>query len=49
MAGQLAEALRDMRPDRRGDMAELLTDLVNRLSVSQPQQTSTDLIDEGNA
>jgi DNA-binding MarR family transcriptional regulator len=49
MAGQLAEALRDMRPDRRSDMAELLTDLVNRLSVSQPQHTSTDLNDEGNA
>jgi hypothetical protein len=38
MAGQLAEALRDMRPERRADMAQLLTELVARLSVSQPQQ-----------
>jgi DNA-binding MarR family transcriptional regulator len=38
MAGQLAEALRDMRPERRSDMAQLLTELVTRLSVSQPQQ-----------
>lgn len=36
MAGQLAEALRDMRPSRRSDMADLLTELVTRLSVRQP-------------
>jgi DNA-binding MarR family transcriptional regulator len=36
MAGQLTEALRDMRPQRRGELAELLTELVSRLSVQQP-------------
>lgn len=41
MAGQLAEALRDMRPQRRADMAELLAELVARLSVTQPKPTST--------
>ncbi len=33
MAGQLAEALRDLQPQRRRDMAEALTELVARLSV----------------
>ena len=40
MAGQLAEALRDMRPQRRADMAELLAELVARLSVTQPKPSS---------
>ncbi len=35
MAVQLTEALRDMRPQRRADMADLLTELVARLSVQQ--------------
>jgi DNA-binding MarR family transcriptional regulator len=37
MAGQLAEALRDMKSGRRSDLAELLSELVARLSVQQPQ------------
>ena len=35
MASQLTEALRDMRPDRQSELAELLSELVSRLSVSQ--------------
>jgi DNA-binding MarR family transcriptional regulator len=35
MAGQLAEALRDMPPQRRTELAELLAELVSRLSVQQ--------------
>jgi DNA-binding MarR family transcriptional regulator len=35
MAGQLTEALRDMRPQRRAELAELLAELVSRLSVQQ--------------
>ena len=37
MTGQLAEALRDMKSTRRADLAELLDELVARLSVAQPQ------------
>ncbi|MCW2547883.1 MAG: transcriptional regulator, MarR family [Mycobacterium sp.] len=35
MTGQLAEALRDMPPQRRTELAELLAELVSRLSVQQ--------------
>jgi DNA-binding MarR family transcriptional regulator len=35
MASQLTEALRDMRPDRQSELAELLSELVSRLSVRQ--------------
>jgi DNA-binding MarR family transcriptional regulator len=35
MATQLTEALRDMRPDRQSELAELLGELVSRLSVAQ--------------
>jgi DNA-binding MarR family transcriptional regulator len=35
MAAQLTEALREMRPDRQSELAELLTELVTRLSVQQ--------------
>jgi DNA-binding MarR family transcriptional regulator len=41
MAGQLAEALRDLQPGRRGEIAEALTELVSRLSITQPKPTST--------
>ncbi len=41
MAGQLAEALRDMPPERRADLGELLAELVARLSVTQPRPTGT--------
>lgn len=45
MAGQLAEALRDLAPRRRSEIAEALTELVARLSVQQPTTRN----DEGNA
>jgi DNA-binding MarR family transcriptional regulator len=35
MASQLTEALRDMRPERQSELAELLGELVSRLSVQQ--------------
>jgi DNA-binding MarR family transcriptional regulator len=35
MASQLNEALREMRPDRQSELAELLGELVSRLSVAQ--------------
>jgi DNA-binding MarR family transcriptional regulator len=35
MAGQLAEALRDMPPQRSAELAELLAELVSRLSIQQ--------------
>jgi DNA-binding MarR family transcriptional regulator len=40
MASQLTEALREMRPDRQSELADLLSELVSRLSVQQ-QPTST--------
>jgi DNA-binding MarR family transcriptional regulator len=41
MAGQLAEALRDLPPERRGEIAAALTELVARLSVTQPKPSGT--------
>jgi DNA-binding MarR family transcriptional regulator len=50
MAGQLAEALRELPSERRHDMAESLTELVARLSVQQPGQPQPPARnDEGNA
>lgn len=52
MAGQLAEALRDLHPQRRREIAEALVELVARLSVQQPghaQSAVSTRNDEGNA
>jgi DNA-binding MarR family transcriptional regulator len=38
MAAQLAGALRDLPPERRGEIADALTELVARLSVTQPDR-----------
>ena len=49
MAGQLAEALRDLQPDRRDEIAEALTELVARLSVQPGPSPDTTRNHEGNA
>jgi DNA-binding MarR family transcriptional regulator len=46
MTKQLEGALRDLEPERRATTADVLTDLVARLSVSQPALSGSN--DEGN-